>query len=89
MNTLAQLRKLSIYKPMQFQVTQIEFDFDDAFDGEPSEEFKKELYDDVLGEPWEVHDEEDLLDEISACTGWCIKSIDYRNTLTGAIGGWA
>ena len=37
---------------MQFQVTQIEFDFDDAFDGEPSEESKKELYDDVIG-VWE------------------------------------
>ena len=83
-----QLRKLSIRK-MQFQVTQIEFDFDDAFDGEPSEESKKELYDAVLGEVWEAHDEIDLLDEISACTGWCIKSIDYRNILTDAIGGWA
>ena len=81
MNTLAQLRKLSIYKPMQFQITQIEFDFTDAFDGEPSEESKKELYDDVLGEMWEAHDEEDLLDEISACTGWCIKSIDFRHIL--------
>ena len=82
------LRKLSIRK-MQFQVTQIEFDFDDAFDGEPSEESKKELYDDVIGAIWEASDEEDLLDEISACTGWCIKSIDYRNILTDSIGGWA
>ena len=83
-----QLNKLSIRK-MQFQVTQIEFDFDDAFDGEPSEESKKELYDDVIGAIWEASDEEDLLDEISACTGWCIKSIDYRNILSNAIGGWA
>ena len=88
-DTNKQLRKLSIYKPMQFQVTQIEFDFDDAFDGEPSEESKKELYDEVIGAIWEAHDEEDLLDEISACTGWCIKSIDYRNILSNAIGGWA
>ena len=49
---------------MIFLVTDIEFDFTDAFDGEPSEENKKELYDDVLGE-WEAHDEEDLTDEIS------------------------
>ena len=87
-DTDRQLRKLSIRK-MQFQVTQIEFDFDDAFDGEPSEESKKELYDDVIGAIWEASDEEDLLDEISACTGWGIKSIDYRNILSNAIGGWA
>ena len=39
-DTNRQLRKLSIRK-MQFQVTQIEFDFDDAFDGEPSKNLKK------------------------------------------------
>jgi len=65
---------------MKFLVNDIEFDFTDAFDGEPSEEHKKELYDDVLGE-WEAHDEEDLIDEISACTGWCINSIDFRHVL--------
>ena len=67
----------------------VSIDFTDAFDGEPSEESKKELYDEVIGAIWEAHDEEDLLDEISACTGWCIKSIDYRNILSNAIGGWA
>ena len=65
---------------MTFLVTDIEFDFTDAFDGEPSEQHKKEIYDDVLGE-WEAHDEEDLIDEISACTGWCINSIDFRHVL--------
>ena len=65
---------------MIFLVTDIEFDFTDAFDGEPSGENKKELYDEVLGE-WEAHDQEDLTDEISACTGWCIKSIDFRHVL--------
>lgn len=85
-----QLRKLSIYKPMQkFQVTQIEFDFSDAFDDPLTDEYKQSVVDETVEGVWEVHDEEDLLDEISACTGWCIKSIDYRNTLTGAIGGWA
>ena len=80
-----QLNKLSIRK-MQFQVTQIEFDFDDSFE---VENYDKDLLDEVLATTWEAHDEEDLLDEISACTGWCIKSIDYRNILTNAIGGWA
>ena len=72
---------------MQFQVNAIEFDFsDDIGDGDTmndflTDEYKQELYDDVLGE-WEAHDEEDLTDEITACTGWCIKSIDYRHVLS-------
>ena len=66
---------------MKYLITDIEFDFTDAFDGEPSGENKKELYDEVLGE-WEAHDQEDLTDEISACTGWCIKSIDFRHVLS-------
>jgi|TARA_B100000073_G_C23268476_1_gene385385 hypothetical protein len=73
---------------MKFQVTSIEFDFADAFDP-VSDEDKSELYKDVLGGTWEAHDEEDLLDEISACTGWCIKSIHYRNVLTNYETGWA
>ena len=72
-----QLNKLSIRK-MQFQVTQIEFDFDDSFE---VENYDQDLIDEVLATTWEVHDEEDLLDEISACTGWCINSIDYRHVL--------
>ena len=76
---------------MQFQVTQIEFDFDsDILDTEQmTDEDRQEIIDETMSTTWEVHDEEDLLDEISACTGWCIKSIDYRNILTNAIGGWA
>lgn len=66
---------------MVFEVTHIEFDFTDAFDP-VTEEYKQELYDDVLGAPWEADNEEDLTDEITACTGWCIKSIDFRNVLT-------
>jgi hypothetical protein len=26
---------------------------------------------------WDIEDEEDLVDEITNETGWCIKSIDY------------
>ena len=74
---------------MQFQVTQIEFDFGDAWENKMPPNLQEEVIDETLSTIWEVHDEEDLLDEISACTGWCIKSIDYRNILTDAIGGWA
>ena len=75
MNTLAQLRKLSIYKPMQFRVTQIEFDFDDSFE---VENYDEDIIDEVLATTWEAYDEEDLVEEITNATGWCIKSIDYR-----------
>ena len=75
---------------MQFQITQIEFDFSDDISDDPlTDEYKQSVVDETVEGIWEVHDEEDLLDEISACTGWCIKSIDYRNILTDAIGGWA
>ena len=50
-DTNRQLRKLSIYKPMQFRVTEIDFDFDsDSFDrrsnGQPK--IVKEIIDEVL-----------------------------------------
>ena len=89
-DTNRQLRKLSIRK-MQYRITNIEFDFDsDILDTEQmTDEDCQEIIDETMSTTWEVHDEEDLLDEISACTGWCIKSIDYRNILSNAIGGWA
>ena len=62
---------------MQFQVTEIEFDFDD-----PDDEFTEHHFDNVLYETvgmiWEADDEDDLVEEITAATGWCVKSIDYR-----------
>ena len=76
-DTDRQLRKLSIYKPMQFQVTQIEFDFDDDM----TVDDKQEVFDEVVGNIWEAIDEEDLVDEITTATGWCINSIDYRHIL--------
>ena len=80
MNTLAQLRKLSIYKPMQFQVTQIDFDFDsDILDTEEmTDEDCQEIIDETLTTTWEACDEDDLIEEITSATGWCINSIDYR-----------
>ena len=80
MNTLAQLRKLSIYKPMQFQVTDIEFAFDDGIGIFPIEN-QKETIDETLATIWEAVDEDDLIEEITSATGWCINSIDYRHVL--------
>ena len=36
-----------------------------------------ELRDLALG-VWEADDEDDLVDEITSASGWCIKSIDYE-----------
>ena len=67
---------------MQFQVTDIAFDFsDDAYDESITDEYKEELRDGVFGTIWEAIDEDDLVEEITAATGWCIKSIDYRHVL--------
>ena len=67
---------------MQFQITYIEFDFDLDDDEVPiSEEYGQALFDEVVGQIWEADDEEDLVDEITCATGWCIKSIDFVHVL--------
>ena len=63
---------------MQFQVTQIEFDFDDSFE---IENYDQDIIDEVLATTWEASDEDDLIEEITCATGWCINSIDYRHVL--------
>ena len=60
---------------MKFNVTEVEFDFclDYAkltFDEEI------EIRDLALG-IWEADDEDDLIEEITTASGFCIKSIDY------------
>ena len=62
-----------------YNVTDIEFDFDDSkltFDEE------RDIHDLSLG-VWEANDENDLLDEITAATGWTISKIDYEIQLKG------
>lgn len=66
---------------MLFQITQIEFDFEDS-EGILPEEFQTPIIEDVVGEVWEAEDEDDLVEEITCATGWCIKSIDYRIVLS-------
>ena len=62
---------------MQFQVTDIEFDFEDSL-YPLSEEECAEFYDDYVGTFWEADDSEDLVEEITSSAGYCVKSIDYR-----------
>ena len=64
---------------MMYDVTDIEFDFDDGNDGESyALTFDEEiaLRDTALG-IYEADDEDDLIEEITTSSGWCIKSIDY------------
>ena len=63
---------------MQFQVTQIEFDFEDSFE---VENYDQDIIDEVLATIWEASDEDDLIEEITSASGWCIKSIDYNHVL--------
>ena len=64
---------------MQFQITEIEFDLDcDSAEEELTEQDCIDLYEDYIGTFWEADDEDDLVEEITSASGWCIKSIDYR-----------
>ena len=63
---------------MKYNVTEVEFDFDDDYAEESKLTFDEEIEirDLALG-VWEADDEDDLLEEITASTGWLIESIDY------------
>ena len=68
-------RKLSIRK-MQYRITEIDIDFeDDNYELSSSEQ--KEIIDDVMSTTWEASDSEDLVEEITSATGFCVNSIDY------------
>ena len=61
---------------MKFNVTEVEFDFTDS-QGTISFEEEIEARDSALG-VWEADDEDDLIEEVTTASGWCIKSIDYE-----------
>ena len=60
---------------MKYLVNAIEFDFSDS-QGELDEWEQDQIVKNKIG-VWEADDEDDLIDEITTGTGWCIKSIDY------------
>ena len=64
---------------MKFNVTDIEFDFDDGNDGESyALTFDEEIAirDSALG-VWEADNEDDMIDEITAATGYLINNIYF------------
>tara|TARA_B100001287_G_scaffold69438_1_gene57166 strand:- start:41 stop:259 length:219 start_codon:yes stop_codon:yes gene_type:complete len=69
---------------MKYMVTEVEFDFDDDYAEESKLTFEEEieLRDLALG-VWDAEDEDDLIEEITTASGWCIKSIDYEIQLKG------
>ena len=63
---------------MEFKVTEIDFNFDDGFEDGI---YAQEVIDEVLATTWEASDEDDLIEEITSATGWCINSIDFYHIL--------
>ena len=67
---------------MIFLVKSCEFDLQDDYDLSKDDrlnldELQIELEDQTVG-VWEADDEDDLIEEITSASGWCIKSIDYE-----------
>ena len=64
---------------MKFNIIGIEFDLNDSLSEEFSFSFEEEieLQDSVLG-ICDALDEDDLIEQITELSGWCIKSIDYE-----------
>ena len=60
---------------MKYLVNAIEFDLSDS-QGELDEWEQEQIVKNNIG-VWEADDEDDLIDEITTGTGWCIKSIDF------------
>ena len=67
---------------MKFLVKSCEFDLQDDYDLSKDDrlnldELQIELEDQTVG-VWEADDEDDLIEEITSASCWCIKSIDYE-----------
>ena len=58
---------------MKYNVTYIDFDFDDEV---ISKDERIEITNDHIG-VWDAIDEDDLIDEITTSSNWCVKNIDY------------
>jgi len=61
---------------MLLKLTDIEFDFEDSSGELPYDE-QVAVAKSVIGEVFEVDNEDELADVISNQTGWCVKSLDY------------
>jgi len=69
---------------MMYQITEIEFDCsleDDDWTEQDQIETEEMLPSRYIGTIWDADDEDDLVEEITAATGWCIKSLNFRHIL--------
>ena len=66
---------------MKYNVTEVEFDFDEwherNWDNKLTFDEEIAVRDMALG-VWEADDEDDLIEEVTTASGWCIKSIHYE-----------
>tara|TARA_B100001287_G_scaffold200413_1_gene169820 strand:- start:149 stop:358 length:210 start_codon:yes stop_codon:yes gene_type:complete len=69
---------------MKYNVTEIFFDVDDSNNEDITLEEYNEIVQNSLG-VWEAESEDDLIEEITTSSGWCIKSIDYEIQLKGDV----
>ena len=67
---------------MKYLVTFINFDFTLDSEEEITEEEMDDAVDCALSNVWEADDEDDLVEQITCATGWCINSIDYEQVLS-------
>ena len=64
---------------MFYKINSIQFDFtDDTPNFEPSVAYQECMIDEVKDHKWVAEDDDDLIEEITNCTGWCVQSIDYE-----------
>ena len=64
-----------------YNVTEVEFDFDEWHERNWDNKFTFDeeiaVRDLALG-VWKADNEDDLIEEVTTASGWCIKSIDYE-----------
>ena len=44
--------------------------------------YKQDVVDETMSTTWDADDADDLVEEITTATGWCVKSIDYCYVLS-------
>mgnify|MGYP003345126139 FL=1 len=70
---------------MRYLITDIAFDCsleDDDWTPKDQQETEYILPAAYLGTIWDADDEEDLIEELTASSGWLIKSLDYKHILS-------
>lgn len=69
---------------MNYQITDIQFDCyldEEGWNESDQISTEEKLSEEYIGTFWDANDGDDLIEEITSASGWCIKSIDYRTVL--------